>query len=467
MSMLGELDERAKVWTQRFWTVDIAALPWPSRTIMATARVGASVGNDLAAGQLSLRAMSLVYTTLLSLVPLLAVSFSVLQAFGVHNQLDSWLVGLLEPLGEEALRISSQIVSFVENVNVRVLGSFGLVILIYMVVSLTQKVEAAVNHTWRIRSTRGFFERFTHYLSVILVGPLLVVAAISFYASVMTSDVVQEMAAVEPFGALRANLTKAVPYFLVIAAFTFVYVYIPYTRVRISAAIAGGIVAGILWSLAGAAFARFVVSSTAYAAIYSSFAIIVLFLIWLYVGWLILLTGAAVSFYCQHPEHRGIRVDQLELSAALRERLGLEIMARVARGFAEADRGTHAKRLATDLNTPLDHIRLIIKDLVNGGFLIRIQSVDERYVPAQDVSCIAVAAVLETVRGARREQTQKTVNRQTERVDTVVSQINDFVQQSVGSMTVRDLLIQDTPTAARSDKAQDAAQTSTSNPTQD
>ena len=130
MSVLRQYDQQAKVWARRFWTVDIEALSWPSRTVMATARVGASVGNDLAAGQLSLRAMSLVYTTLLSLVPLLAVSFSVLQAFGVHNQLDSWLVGLLEPLGEEALRISSQIVSFVENVNVRVLGSFGLVILI-------------------------------------------------------------------------------------------------------------------------------------------------------------------------------------------------------------------------------------------------------------------------------------------------------------------------------------------------
>ena len=454
MSVLRQFDQQAKVWARRFWTVDIEALSWPSRTVMATARVGASVGNDLAAGQLSLRAMSLVYTTLLSLVPLLAVSFSVLQAFGVHNQLDSWLVGLLEPLGEEALRISSQIVSFVENVNVRVLGSFGLVILIYMVVSLTQKVEAAVNHTWRIRSTRGFFERFTHYLSVILIGPLLVVAAISFYASVMTSDVVQEMAAVEPFGVLRANVTKAVPYLLVIAAFTFVYVYIPYTRVRISSAIAGGIVAGLLWSLAGAAFARFVVSSTAYAAIYSSFAIIVLFLIWLYVGWLILLTGAAVSFYCQHPEHRGIRVEQLELSAALRERLGLEIMARVARGFAEADRGTHAKRLATELNTPLEHIRLILKALLNGGFLIRVQSADERYVPAQDVSSIKVAAVLETVRGATPQQAQTMVNRQTEGVDAVVSKINEFVQQSVGSMTVRDLLTDDAPTASRSDQTQ-------------
>ncbi|MGB0752396.1 MAG: YihY/virulence factor BrkB family protein, partial [Gammaproteobacteria bacterium] len=221
-------------------------------------------------------------------------------------------------------------------------------------------------------------------------------------------------------------------------------------------AIAGGIVAGLLWSLAGAAFARFVVSSTAYAAIYSSFAIIVLFLIWLYVGWLILLTGAAVSFYCQHPEHRGIRVEQLELSAALRERLGLEIMARVARGFAEADRGTHAKRLATELNTPLEHIRLILKELLNGGFLIRVQSADERYVPAQDVSSIKVAAVLETVRGATPQQAQTMVNRQTEGVDAVVSKINEFVQQSVGSMTVRDLLTDDAPTASRSDQTQDA-----------
>ena len=150
----------------------------------------------------------------------------------------------------------------------------------------TQKVEAAVNHTWRIRSTRGFFERFTHYLSVILVGPLLVVAAISFYASVMTSDVVQEMAAVEPFGALR-QISPGSPLFSRDRSFYVCLCVYPLHSVRICGDSRRNR-RRILWSLAGAAFARFVVSSTAYAAIYSSFAIIVLFLIWLYVGWLIL-----------------------------------------------------------------------------------------------------------------------------------------------------------------------------------
>ena len=109
---------------------------------------------DLKTGLPSLRAMSLVYTTLLSIVPLLAVSFSVLKGFGAHNQLEPTLVSLLEPLGEKGLQISHQIISFVDNMKVGVLGSLGLLLLIFTVLSLVKKIENAFNATWNIAVTR-------------------------------------------------------------------------------------------------------------------------------------------------------------------------------------------------------------------------------------------------------------------------------------------------------------------------
>ena len=258
---------------------------------------------DLAQGYLSLQAMSLVYTTLLSLVPLLAVSFSVLKGFGVHNQIEPALHSLVAPLGNEADDVTRRIIGFVDNMKVGVLGSVGLGLLIYTIVSMVQKIEEALNYTWHVQRSRSFFQRFGRYISVILVGPVLVFAALGVSASVMSTTLMQDILAVEPVGRAMKAAARLVPFVLITAAFTFVYLFVPNTRVRFGPALVGAVVAGLLWQSAGWAFTRFVVSSTQYAAIYSGFAILVLFMIWVYVAWLIVLVGASIAFYQQHPEY--------------------------------------------------------------------------------------------------------------------------------------------------------------------
>ena len=118
-------------------------------------------------------------------------------------------------------------------------------------------------------------------------------------------------------------LSRLVPYLLIIAAFTFVYLFMPNTRVRLWPALVGGIVGGIAWQSAGWVFAVFIAGSGNYAAIYASFAILILFMIWLYLSWLVLLFGASVAFYVQHPEYLYMRGGEPRLSNRMRERLGL------------------------------------------------------------------------------------------------------------------------------------------------
>ena len=258
---------------------------------------------DLALGQLTLRAMSLVYTTLLSIVPLLALSFSVLKAFGVHNQIQPMLLNLLAPLGDKGAEVARRIGEFIENMNVGVLGALGLALLLYTAISLMQKIEESLNFIWHIPHPRRLGERFSRYLSVLMVGPILVFSALGLTATVMNIDTVRELLAVDALGQVVQVVSRLMPYLLVIAAFTFVYLFIPNARVRFGPALIGGAVGGIVWQTAGWVFAVFVASSSKYAAIYSSFAILVLFMIWLYVSWLVLLFGASVAFYTQHPEY--------------------------------------------------------------------------------------------------------------------------------------------------------------------
>ncbi|HEY5700677.1 MAG TPA: YihY/virulence factor BrkB family protein, partial [Gammaproteobacteria bacterium] len=249
------------------WAVNVASLP-PGRAFVVRAlRVIHTLAREFVNGELNQRAASLVFTTLLSLIPLLAVSFSVLKAFGVHNDLEGVLVGFLAPLGDKGIELSAKMMDFVDNVNGKVLGGVGLSLLLVTVISLVQKVEKSFNYIWRINRPRGLFERFSGYLSVVMVGPVLLITALGITASVMSTSMVQTAIAIEPLGTIVKWVATLIPYLLVIAAFTFIYVFIPNTRVQIRAAAVGAVVAGILWESAGWAFASFVVNSPRHLAI--------------------------------------------------------------------------------------------------------------------------------------------------------------------------------------------------------
>jgi membrane protein len=277
---------------QLLWE-DPGATPHPlRRLLLMPARFAYAVARDLSQGQLTLRAMSLVYTTLLSVVPLLAFSFSVLKGFGVHRQIQPLLYEFLEPLGDKGAEITSQIIAFVENVRGSVLGGIGLALLVFTVISMVQKVEDTFNHIWQVQQSRSIARRFSDYLSVILVGPILMVTAMGLLATINSSAAMQAIASIEPFGSLVALISRLAPFALVVLVFAFVYAFVPNTRVRIGPALLGAAVAGAAWTLGGSLFASIVVGSTRYAAIYSSFAIAIVALIWLYLSWLILLLGA-------------------------------------------------------------------------------------------------------------------------------------------------------------------------------
>ena len=250
---------------------------------------------------LSLQAMSLTYSTLLSLVPFLAVMFSVLKSFGVQNALEPFLAQLLQPLGEGASEVTLKIMSFVDNLRVGILGAAGMAMLFYTVVTLVAKIEDALNRIWRLPRSRTWGQRITAYLSVVLVGPVMVFTALTLIASAQSYWLVERLIRIGFVSYIFTLTTSVMPFVLFCATFAFLYKLIPYTRVRLSSALIGGAAAGILWQIVGTAFAAFVANSVRYAAIYSSFAIIIVFLIWVYVGWLIFLVGAEVAYFHQHP----------------------------------------------------------------------------------------------------------------------------------------------------------------------
>jgi membrane protein len=431
------------------WGPNAQPRPHWQQQALRFVRTALILARDLAFGQLTLRAMSLVYTTLLSIVPLLALSFSVLKAFGVYNQIQPLLLHLLEPLGDKGLEVANHITEFIEKMNVGVLGGLGLALLLYTAISLIQKIEESLNFIWHIGQTRRLGDRISRYLSVLLVGPILVFSALGLTTAAMNIDTVRHLLALDTLGHVLQLAGRLVPYLLVIAAFSFVYRFMPNARVRLGPALLGGAVGGIAWQSAGWLFAVFVASSSQYAAIYSGFAVLVLFMIWLYVSWLVLLFGASVAFYAQHPEYLYLHGGEPRLSNRMRERLALSAAVLVAQRFLAGDPAPSVPEFTRQMDAPGHVLNTVLDMLEDSCLLVRNADDPPGYLPARDPAAISVTQVLDAVRSAGEAGfVSPGALRTTTPVDQVLDTVQSAVEAAVAGMNLRDLATQQTPAAA-------------------
>lgn len=381
---------------------------WSLRPVSRLGRLGLEMLRALdalitvfARGQLSLWAMSLVYTTLLSLTPFLALGFSLLKALGVHNSLEPVLIEALRGLGpEQAKQVSDTVVTFVSKVEVGVLGSLGVALLLYSAISLIQKVEGAFNEVWQVENPRGISTRLTEYLAVLTVGPALVFTALGLTAGALNGEWAGWVSRIEPFGFFLFVFSTILPYLLIVGVFTFLYAFVPQARVKARAALIGGVVAGFLWQTLSYAFAAFVAGATDYNAIYSGFAIMIFVLIWLYVGWLILLAGCQIAYYVQHPARMNPLLSRMVHAGRAREQAGLSLMAQVGLRFLRGEPPASRELLAKDLGLSETGAQALAAPLIEGGYLAESGPC---LLMARDPASYDLATLWRHLRGARPE----------------------------------------------------------------
>jgi len=424
------------------WRVDPSGLPgWQSVPLEAL-RICYVVARDIANGHLNLHAMSLVYTTLLSLVPLLAISFSVLQAFGVHNQLEPLLLSTLAPLGSMANEITERVLGFVDNMKVGVLGAMGLGLLVYTAISVIQKIEVAFNELWRTNRTRPLARKFADYLSVLLIAPVLIFSAVGITASLQSTAIYQQVATFPLLGWLLANLGRIVPEIIVVAVLTFAYSFIPNTKVRFFCALTGAVVAGGLWIIAGMAFAAFAGGASSYTAIYSAFATAILFIIWLYVNWLIVLIGASIAFYVQHPAFVSLTGGAPSLSPRQGDRLALAIMASIGRLYYRAAPAPGVEALAIQLKAPEMSVQSIIDTLQSASLVTATADDPPTYLPARPLETMSIKDVLDAAHSRGEEQDAETPSKAAaQNVEFVELMIDRALADALGATTVKDLAL--------------------------
>lgn len=341
------------------------------------------------------QASALAYTTVLSIVPFLAVAFSIAKGLGLYDA---------PPVRDALLRLTAGrtavvdgILDYIQNTNVKTLGAVGTALLLVTAVSLLSTVEGAINTVWKVQTRRGPWIRFTTYTTLIVVGPVLLFAALSATATLKTSTVSRWLMDLPLAHQALATMLAVMPLLLVWLVFFLLYRFLPNAKVRAVPALIGALVGGSLWQALQWAYLTFQFGAASYNAIYGSFAQIPLLLLWLYLSWAIVLLGAQVSHTAQCFRQELAEAATARLTQADRHGLALLVVLVLARAAARRQSPPSLPVLAARLGLPPAPLETLAEMLTHAGLLVATAE-PRTFVPLarpQDVSAAEVARLLD------------------------------------------------------------------------
>ncbi len=411
--------------------------PGAAGRLRRLARYPYALLRDLLGGRLNLHAMGLVYATLLALVPLIAFSFGILKVFNAQGVLQPLVHEFFRPMGAAADQFTERVMEFANKVRGALVGSVGLALLIWTLVGTMKKVEDGLNFVWHVDLPRNFARRMAEYLALLIMGPVLLAAVIGLSRLAADSVPLRLLSQLPWIDRATALGVQLAPYVTVSALLTVLYMAIPNTHVRLRPALAGGITAGILWAAIGRIFTLFVLYSSRLMVVYAGFAIIIAALIWTYLGWIILLLGAQVSFYAQNPTYLRLGLRELRPSCADTERLALSIMYLIGERYRDGGRRLAVPALALRLDCPGIIIARLCAALEAGGFLIGAE--DETRLPTRDLAQILLLDGLLAAR-AHSSGPMHWDSALPARVQQLYGDLESAWQRQCGATTLADLL---------------------------
>lgn len=412
------------------------------RVLRLVLQIFVAITRDLRDGQLSMRAMSLVYTTVIAVVPLIALSFSVLKGFGMHHQVEPALLDAMIDLGDKRFDIVSNVMSFIDNINVGVLGSVGFAILIYSVIAMMHKIEHAFNYTWQLRRDRNMSQRFRDYLSVIFVGPLLIFLSAAITTSFNSNIAIEYFIGI-PYGSQLIHLLGGfLPYVLMSLGFALIYMFLPNTQVRVVSAIVGGLVTAVFWKIMGWGVSTFIANSASNVAIYSAFASVIILMVWMYLGWLVLLVGASIAFYHQNPQYLKYRRDNQIISAEIKEKLALNILYLIGQHYDSGDEAWTVSKLAHKLSIAEYVVDDIVDELSKLEYVVCSSEEGDSLYPKKPLRAILLNDVIRDIRFSRAEKNKIMSVHFDEKIKAYFSDKQTDLPSTLDTASIEDLINQ-------------------------
>ncbi|MHC4754372.1 MAG: YihY/virulence factor BrkB family protein [Planctomycetota bacterium] len=347
------------------------------------------------------RASALTFYSLLSTVPVIAMMFGIAKGFGLAERVEAEILAKVQT--EEQILVAKKIIKFANSLLEETSGGFiagiGVAFLFWAIIKLLSNIENSFNNIWGVKIPRSFGRKFSDYLSVMLVCPILLVMAGS--ATVVISSQIREFIANSPFfsfmGPVVFFLLRLLPYCTLWIAFSFIFIFIPNTKVKFSSGLLGGIVAGTIFQIVQWIYIKFQVGTANYNTIYGSFAALPLFLLWLQISWIVILFGAEVSFANQNVETYEFEPDCLNVSRSFKKLLALLVAHLLIKNFGQGKPPSNAEQIAHALEIPIRLAREVLYELLQANIISECKNGNDKiiaYQPARDPEDVTIEFVL-------------------------------------------------------------------------
>lgn len=327
-------------------------------------------------------AQSLVYVTLLTLVPLLAVAFALLQGFGLRGVIEPWLEDLFAPMGSAGEEVVGYLMTFVSNTNAGNLGIISVIFLLFSVMNIAQSIEQALHDIWRVENERSFKARLMGYFTTVLLAPLLISAIMSTMLGMKDAAWLQPFMHIPLIPQLFKLLTSFLPISMVFVLIACVYAWIPNCKVSWKAAFTGSAFFLLLWYPVSKMFSLFIAGSANYSVIYSSFASVIILLFWLQFLWLIFLMGAKVASLVQFPALLS-PYNENTWYADEQMKLGLMLYAITQNRYDQAQTAPDMAFFNRVTGSTPYKIRTILDRLIHANLISITQDEPPRYLPSK------------------------------------------------------------------------------------
>ncbi|HEY7316444.1 MAG TPA: YihY/virulence factor BrkB family protein [Candidatus Binatia bacterium] len=392
-----------------------------------------------------LRASALTFYSLLSIVPVVAMAFAVAKGFGVEKVLGEQLMTRLEGQEEVAEKIIGFAQSMLENTKGGAIAGVGIVVLFWTVIKVLGNIENSFNDIWGVKTPRTMGRKFADYLSVTMIFPVLMILAgsITVLLTTQLSLMVERLSFLGYLADALLFLIKILPYGVLWLAFTFIYVFMPNTKVELKSALWGGILAGTIYQLIQLAYIRFQIGVSSYGAIYGSFAALPLFLVWLQLSWLIVLFGAEISFAHQNVATYEFEQDCLGISHSFKRMTALMVASLCVKRFLNAEKPSTVEDISQALEAPLCLIHSVLDDLKTAGILSEVcPDRGERiaYQPACDIDRLTIAGVMDRLDQQGIAAVPMADSTEINKLRESLKRFSEMIEQSPANLKLGDVL---------------------------
>lgn len=430
--------------TGGIWRIRARTLPPRKFFLIRLARIVLLAARGFHVNKCGLRASALTFFTLLSIVPAFAMLFGIAKGFGLDKLLEQRMHEWLGNQPQVADRIINFSRSLLQNTQGGLMAGAGLLVLIWTVVKVLGHIEKSFNEIWGIRQHRTLLRRFTDYLSLLILCPVFIIVSGGVVVLINTK-VEALLQAVSFLGWLApfvVPLLGLLPVCMGWALFAFIYMFMPNTRVNYRSALVAGVVAGTFYQVAQWLYYNFQVGVTRYSAIYGSFAVLPLFLVWLQVTWLVVLFGCELAFAHQNVETYEFEPDCLAASLAFKRLVSLRITQLLVRNFDEGRHPATARDISHQIGAPIRLVNESLFDLVEAGVLSETPVKAEKdvgYQPARSICSLTLAQVCEALDHSGTAQIPLQESDQLQKITESMEAFLQAVRSSPGNVLIKDV----------------------------